>query len=130
MILCLGLNEMDLQHSKQMLAFLQRQPDHLRQIFGHGRATADLMNANGPVRSDQLQHDPPLHPELPATTTGRSHSTPHLRDGLGTHKQTYQERIGRLTAEIRQKKNALRPVRAADDGSDRNHLFSVHAGLL
>jgi hypothetical protein len=76
MILRLRLNEMDLQRSKQMLAFLQRQPDYLRQIFGHGRATADLMNANGPVRSDQLQHDPPLHPELPATTTGQSHSTP------------------------------------------------------
>jgi hypothetical protein len=26
--------------------------------------------------------EPPLHPELPATTTGRSHSTPHLLDGL------------------------------------------------
>jgi hypothetical protein len=72
MILRLRLNEMDLQRSKQMLGFLQRQPDHLRHIFGHGRATADLMNANGPVRSDQLQHDPPLHPELPATTTGRA----------------------------------------------------------
>jgi hypothetical protein len=82
MILRLGLNEMDLQRSKQMLALLQRQPDHSRRTFGHGRATADLMNANGPVRSDQLQHDPPLHPQLPATTTGRSHSTPHIPDGL------------------------------------------------
>ena len=59
-----------------MLPLLQRQPDHLRRIFGHGRATADLMDANDPIRSDQLQHDPPLHPELPATTTGQSHSTP------------------------------------------------------
>ena len=82
MILRLSLNEMDLQRSKQMLALLLRQPDHSRRIFGHGRATADLMGANDPIRSDQLQHDPPLHPELPATTTGRSHSTPHLLDGL------------------------------------------------
>jgi hypothetical protein len=59
-----------------MLTLLQRQPDQPRRIFGHGRATADLMDANDPIRSDQLQHDPPLHPELPATTTGRSHSTP------------------------------------------------------
>ena len=66
MILRLGLNEMDLQRSKQMLALLQRQPDHLRPIFGHGRATADLMDADDPIRSDQLQHHPPLHPELPA----------------------------------------------------------------
>jgi hypothetical protein len=76
MIRRLSLNEMDLQRSKQMLALLQRQPDHLRRVFGHGRATADLVNANDPIRSDQLQHDPPLHPELPATTTGRPHSTP------------------------------------------------------
>jgi hypothetical protein len=76
MILRLSLNEMDLQRSKQMLALLQRQPDHRRRVFGHGRATADLMNANHPIRSDQLQHDTPLHPELPATTTGRPHSTP------------------------------------------------------
>jgi hypothetical protein len=76
MILRLCLNEMDLQRSKQMLALRQRQPDHLRPIFGHGSATADLMNANDPVRSSQLQHNPPLHPKLPATTTGRPHSTP------------------------------------------------------
>jgi hypothetical protein len=56
-----------------MLALLQRQPDHSRRIFGYGRATAaDLMGANDPIRSDQFQHDPPLHPQLPATTTGRS----------------------------------------------------------
>jgi hypothetical protein len=76
MILRLCLNEMDLQRSKQMLALRQRQPDHLRPIFGHGSATADLMNANDPVRSNQLQHNPPLHPQLPAITTGKSHSTP------------------------------------------------------
>jgi hypothetical protein len=49
--------------SKQMLALLLRQPDHARHIFGHGpratghghgRATADLMGANDPIRSDQL----------------------------------------------------------------------------
>ena len=50
-----------------MLALLLRQPDHSRRIFGHGRATADLMGANDPIRSDQLQYDPPLHPKLPAT---------------------------------------------------------------
>ncbi len=48
MILRLSLNEMDLQCRKQMLALLQRQPDHSRRIFGNGRATADLMNANNP----------------------------------------------------------------------------------
>ena len=90
MILRLSLNEMDHQRSKQMLALLQRQPDQPRRIFGHGRTTADLMNANDPIRSDQLQHDPPLHPKLPATTTGRSHSTPHLLDGLKSVKVTDQ----------------------------------------
>jgi hypothetical protein len=45
MILRLSLNEMDLQRSKQMLARLQRQPNHMQRIFGYGRATADLMNA-------------------------------------------------------------------------------------
>jgi hypothetical protein len=76
MILRLSLNEMDLQRSEQVLALLQRQPDHMRRIFGHGRATADLVDVNDPIRSDQLQHNPPLHPELPATTTERSHSSP------------------------------------------------------
>jgi hypothetical protein len=76
MILRLSLNEMDLQRSEQMLALFQRQSEQPRRIFGHGRTTADLMNADDPVRSDQLQHHPPLHPELPATTTGRSNSTP------------------------------------------------------
>jgi hypothetical protein len=42
MILRLGLNEMHLQCSKQMLALLQCQPDQPRRVFGHGRATADL----------------------------------------------------------------------------------------
>src|SRR6202044_3390835 len=69
-------NEMDLQRRKQMLTLLQRQPDQPRRIFSQGRATANLMDANDPIRSNQLQHDPPLHPELPATTTGWSHSTP------------------------------------------------------
>jgi hypothetical protein len=46
MILRLGLNEMDLQRSKQMLALIQRQPDQPRRVFGHGRATTNLMNAN------------------------------------------------------------------------------------
>jgi hypothetical protein len=76
MILRLGLNEMDLQRSKQVLALHQRQPDHLRRIFGYGRGAAYFMDANDPFRSDQLQHDPPLHPELPAITTGRFHCTP------------------------------------------------------
>jgi hypothetical protein len=92
MILRLCLNEMDLQRSKQMLTLLQCQPDQPRRIFGHACATADLMDANDPIRSDQLQHDPPLHPELPATTTGRSHSTPHLLDGLVTRRGTKHRR--------------------------------------
>jgi hypothetical protein len=82
MIRRLCLDEMDLQHSKQILALLQRQPDQPRRIFGHRRTTADLMKANDPIRSDHLQHDPPLHPELPAITIGRSYSTPHFLDGL------------------------------------------------
>jgi hypothetical protein len=80
-ILRLGLNEMDLQRSKQMLALLQRQPDQPRRVIGHDRATADLMNANGPIWSDHFQHDPPLHPEPPATTTRHSHGTPNFLDG-------------------------------------------------
>jgi hypothetical protein len=69
---------MDLQRSKQMFTLLQRSARSFAAHFGHGSATADLMDANDPVRSNQLQHDQPLHSELPATTTGRSHSTPHL----------------------------------------------------
>jgi hypothetical protein len=34
----------------------------LRPLFGHGRTVADLMNANDPIRSDQLQHDPHFIP--------------------------------------------------------------------
>ena len=54
MVLRLSLNKMDLQRSKQMFALCQRQPDQPRRIFGHGRASADLMNANDPIRSDHL----------------------------------------------------------------------------
>ena len=61
-----GLNDMDQQRKKP------------RRIFGVSRATADLMN---PIRSDQLQHDTPLHPDLPATMTGRSHSAPTFWTG-------------------------------------------------
>ena len=42
-----------------MLALLQRQPNHLRRIFGYGRATADLMAANnpsGPTSSNMTRH--------------------------------------------------------------------------
>jgi hypothetical protein len=38
MILRLGLNEMDLQRRKHILAVVERQPDHLGRIFGHGAA--------------------------------------------------------------------------------------------
>jgi hypothetical protein len=55
MILHLGLNAMDLQRSQQMLALIQRQPGHLRRIFGDGRASVGLMNGNGFIRFDQLQ---------------------------------------------------------------------------
>ena len=82
MILRLRLNEMDLQRGEQILALLQRQSNQPGRIFGHGRAAADLVRANDPIRTNQLQHHPPLHPELPTTTTGRSHSTPHVLDGL------------------------------------------------
>jgi SAM-dependent methyltransferase len=82
MILRLRLNEMDLQRGEQILALLQRQSNQPGRIFGHGRAAADLGRANDPIRTNQLQHHPPLHPQLPTTTTGRSHSTPHVLDGL------------------------------------------------
>jgi hypothetical protein len=67
MIRCLRANKVDLQCAEQPLALCQRQSDHLGRIFGHRRAAADLVEVNGPVRSDQLQHNPPLHPELPVT---------------------------------------------------------------
>jgi hypothetical protein len=76
MILRLRLNKMDLQRREHPLSLCQRHSDHPRRILGHRRAAADLMNANGPIRSDQLQHDPPLHPELPVTMTGPSRSIP------------------------------------------------------
>ena len=69
---------MDLQCSEQMLALCQGQPDHPRRIFAYRRTAANLMNDNGPIRSNQLQHDPPLHPALPVTTTGMSNSTPRF----------------------------------------------------
>jgi hypothetical protein len=56
--------------------FASVSPINLRRIFCPRRPAANFMNDNRPIRSDQLQHDPPLHPELPATTTERVHSTP------------------------------------------------------
>jgi hypothetical protein len=78
MILRLRSNKMDLQPCEHLLSVCQRQPDHLRRIFGHRRPAANLMNDNSPIRSDQLQHDPPLHSELPVTTTERAHITPRF----------------------------------------------------
>src|SRR5450631_1375633 len=71
MILRLSVNRVDLQRSRQMLSLLQCQPTAAQ--------PADLMNADDPIRSNLFQHDPPLHPELPATKTERSHSTPTFR---------------------------------------------------
>ena len=65
MILRLRLNKMDLQPCEHSLSVCQRQPDHLRRIFCHRCPAANFMNDNRPIRSDQLQHDPPLHLELP-----------------------------------------------------------------
>jgi hypothetical protein len=78
MILRLCLNKMALHRRKHMLAIRQRQPDHPWRVFDHRRAAADLVNANGPIRSGQFQHNPPLHPKLPVTTTGPFHSTPRF----------------------------------------------------
>jgi hypothetical protein len=77
MIFRLRLNKMVLHRRKHMLALCQRQPDHPWRVFGHRGAAADLMNADGPVRPDQLQHDPPLHPELPVTPEP-PHGTPRF----------------------------------------------------
>ena len=121
MILRLSLNEMDLQRSKQMLALLQRQPNHLRRIFGHGRATADLMDANDPIRSDQLQHDPLLHPELPVPTYGPPDTTPMfwtVSVRVSGHTENKSTTSPRKSA-----RNVRLPVRAADDGNDGNHLL-------
>jgi hypothetical protein len=78
MILRLRLNKMDLQSRKHPLSLRRRQPDHPRRVFAPRGAPADLMNANGPVRPNQFQHDPPFHPALPVTATGPSHSTPRF----------------------------------------------------
>jgi hypothetical protein len=40
------------------------------------------MNGSGPIRPNQFQHNPPLHPALPATTSGRSYSTPRFGRSL------------------------------------------------
>jgi hypothetical protein len=79
MILRLRLNKMDLQRREHPLSLCQCHSDHPRRIFGHRRAAADLMNANGPIRSDQLQHDPPLHPKLPVFARIRSFAYNILR---------------------------------------------------
>ena len=106
--------------SKQMLAFLRRKPNHFRQTFGHGRAIADLMNANGPVPTDQLQHNPPLHSELPATNNRRSISA-HLLDlldslivsvlGIFDHK-TGTSPSSFATGSASQQDNSLNRIRA------------------
>jgi hypothetical protein len=82
MVLRLCFDKMALYRLEHMLALRQRQPDQPWCIFSYRRTTADFMNGGGPIRSDQFQHDPPLHPALPATTIGRSHSTPQVLDGL------------------------------------------------
>jgi hypothetical protein len=82
MILRLCLNETDLQCSKQLLTLVQRQPDRLRRIFSRGRATADLMNANDPIRSDQLQMTRHFIPNSRLQQRPGAHSTPHVLDGL------------------------------------------------
>jgi hypothetical protein len=56
MILRPRSNKMDLQRGKQMLGVLKRQLDHLRLIFGHRRATANLMNADSPPTRDIHGH--------------------------------------------------------------------------
>jgi hypothetical protein len=90
----LRTNKMALHRRQHLLALCQRQSDHLRSVFGHRGSSADLMDANRPIRPDQLQHDPPLHPKLPATTTGRSHSTPHLLDIAGFDER---QRLGQVS---------------------------------
>jgi hypothetical protein len=66
----LCLNQMALHRRKHQLSLCQRQSDHPRRVFGHSGGATDLMNASGPIRSNQLQHDPPLHPAIPVPTTG------------------------------------------------------------
>jgi hypothetical protein len=76
MIRHLRLNKMDLQSRKRPLALRQCQSDRPRRVFARRGAAANLMNADGPIRPDQFQHDTPLHPALPVTPTGLSRSTP------------------------------------------------------
>jgi len=67
MILRLCLNQMVLHGRKHQLSLCQCQSDHPRRVFGHSGAPADLMNASGPIRPDQLQNNAPLHPALPGS---------------------------------------------------------------
>jgi hypothetical protein len=78
MILRLRTNKMALHGRKHQLSLRQRQPDHPRSLFGHRGTAADLMNANGPIRSGQFQHNPPLHPELTGPTPRLFNSTPRF----------------------------------------------------
>lgn len=66
--LCLG--KMVLHGREHPFSLRHRQPDHPRSVFGHCGATADLMNADGPIRPEQLQHNPPLLSELPVPASG------------------------------------------------------------
>jgi hypothetical protein len=62
MILRLCLNEIVLQSSEHELSLRQRQPDGPGRILVDCRAAANLVNVDGPIRPDDLHHDPPLHP--------------------------------------------------------------------
>jgi hypothetical protein len=77
MIFRLCLNEMVLQSGEHELSLGQRQPDGPGRILVNGRAAANLVNADGPIRAGHLHHDPPLHP-APRFPDQANRSTPRF----------------------------------------------------
>jgi hypothetical protein len=65
MILGLRPNQMSLQPSKCPLSVRHCQPDRPGSGLDRGAiASTDLVHADNPVRSGQLDNDPPPHPAL------------------------------------------------------------------
>ena len=71
MILRVCLNEMVLQSSEHELSLRQRQPDGPGRILVNRRAPANRVNADGPIRTGHLHHDPPLYPAPRCTDQAR-----------------------------------------------------------
>ena len=96
MIRRLCLDQIVLQSRQDLLSLRQCQSDHPRRIFSRGATAADFVHADGPVRPDELHHDPPLHPALLVHATRSGHTTPTFWTVSGEQADPILETADRL----------------------------------